>query len=413
MFSELSINYKLSMTSRRHGIVWTHGAALALLVSAAGCSSLGANVMRNSRLDYNAAVQRSDEEQLLANLVRLRYTQSPSFLEIDSITTQFSIGGEVTASSNREEERASNRTAGTTLEDAAETTIGQSLERVSGKTITDAFSFGGTADFSSTPTVTFTPLKGEEFLTRLLSPIQIEKIMLLYHSGWRLKRILSLTVQSMNGIPNATRASGPAPENAPEFREFEEAVNLMHALESKELLELTFEPYEDKKSVESVLLMRPEAWTTPEAKRLTQLLRIEPGRDHYDIAYRSFSTAATETGGAITLETRSVLGVLLFLSQGIQVPDDDLRKGIVRVTYTDDGKPFDWTEIFGNTFTVRSSNNRPTSAAVAVRYRGAWFYIDDSDLSTKATFMLVSQLLALQSGSGKALTPILTIPAGR
>ncbi len=51
-------------------------------------------LMRDSR---TASLQRSNEEQLLAKLVRLIFLQSPYFLEVDGITTPISINTEANA----------------------------------------------------------------------------------------------------------------------------------------------------------------------------------------------------------------------------------------------------------------------------------------------------------------------------
>lgn len=47
--------------------------------------------MRASRIEYNEAVQGSDQRELLLNLVRLRYTEAPEFLAISGISTQMSF----------------------------------------------------------------------------------------------------------------------------------------------------------------------------------------------------------------------------------------------------------------------------------------------------------------------------------
>ena len=57
----------------------------------------------------------------------------------------------------------------------------------------------------------------------------------------------------------------------------------------------------------------------------------------------------------------------------------------------------------------------PPDAYVAVEYRGHWFYIDDCDLASKATFLLVLKMSRVDFGqrlpgpSG----PVLTLPVGR
>jgi hypothetical protein len=55
----------------------------------------------------------------------------------------------------------------------------------------------------------------------------------------------------------------------------------------------------------------------------------------------------------------------------------------------------------------------PQSAAIAVPYRGHWFYIDDRDLGAKSTFALLSQLFALQAGTQQGSNLQLSFPIGR
>jgi hypothetical protein len=185
----------------------------------------------------------------------------------------------------------------------------------------------------------------------------------------------------------------------------------MRELEKRDLLEFVFETYKER--TEIVLVLRPTAWDTPEANRLAHLLNINPGEAHYEVVYRSIRAEGKDLKRTIMLETRSLLCVLFFLSQNVKVPKEDVSKGVVRITLTENAVPFDWSKVLQNSFIVESTPNPPPSPAVAVRYRGSWFYIEDSDIESKATLMLVSQLFALQSGQGKAITPILTLPVGK
>lgn len=69
--------------------------------------------------------------------------------------------------------------------------------------------------------------------------------------------------------------------------------------------------------------------------------------------------------------------------------------------------------MLGNWFVVRVAKTRPHQAAVAVKYRRHWFYIDDRDPASKPTFLLLRRILALkvQAGGAEAL-PILRLPIG-
>jgi hypothetical protein len=115
----------------------------------------------------------------------------------------------------------------------------------------------------------------------------------------------------------------------------------------------------------------------------------------------------------LEVETRSLLGILFYLSQAVEAPAADVRAGRIMVTRTETGATFDWTRVTGELLRVQSAPVRPEGAAVSVPYRGSWFYIADSDLSAKSTFSLLSHLLALQSGEVQRLLPVLTLPVGR
>ena len=55
----------------------------------------------------------------------------------------------------------------------------------------------------------------------------------------------------------------------------------------------------------------------------------------------------------------------------------------------------------------------PACAHVAVRHQGYWFYIDERDRDTKATFALLHELSRLQLSTDKGGSgPILTLPVG-
>ena len=71
---------------------------------------------------------------------------------------------------------------------------------------------------------------------------------------------------------------------------------------------------------------------------------------------------------------------------------------------------FNWKDVMGDLFQVHSSRLPPHDAAVRVTFRGYWFYIDDSDISSKSTFNLMLELfnLEIRAGGGQQL-PLLTI----
>ena len=66
------------------------GATL-LLACLAGCAPVGPSLTRDLSVAYNDAVQESGQRELMLNIVRLRYTDTPEFLEISNIATEMRI----------------------------------------------------------------------------------------------------------------------------------------------------------------------------------------------------------------------------------------------------------------------------------------------------------------------------------
>lgn len=113
------------------------------------------------------------------------------------------------------------------------------------------------------------------------------------------------------------------------------------------------------------------------------------------------------------MRCRSLLAILYFLASAVEPPAADVEAGLVTITRDASGRPFDWQDLSGRLMTIRSQEERPEDAYVAVPYRGVWFYIADADRSSKATFSLVNILFSLQSATGKGKSPFLTLPVGQ
>src|ERR1700722_9727816 len=64
---------------------------LTACVAASGC--LGPGSVRQTRLRYNEVYRDTNDQQLLMNIVRLRYADSPVFIDLPNITSQFELAG--------------------------------------------------------------------------------------------------------------------------------------------------------------------------------------------------------------------------------------------------------------------------------------------------------------------------------
>jgi hypothetical protein len=346
-----------------------------LMVVIGGCHQAGPASVKMGRAGYNIAIQQTNSEQLLLNLVRLRYRDTPYFMEVSSVSTSFDFDASAAASA--------------------------SVPESEGK----IYGFGVGIGYTESPTVSYMPLQGDRFVRQLMSPVDLNTILLLYHSGWSIERIFRVCLQSVNGVKNAPSASGPTPDYVPEYEEFREAVKLLRELQLRRVLDMSHATSDDpnKPSVEIHIAKNALEWD--EVKQFCNLLGLEHGRTHFRL------TTAVGGGGKdrIAAVPRSLMGSLFYVSQSVGVPPEDERLGRVTVSRDDQGNRFDWEEVTGGLMHIHSAEKRPSNSYVAIYCRGSWFYIDDSDLTSKSTFSLLMQLFALQAGEVKSTVPILTL----
>ena len=120
-----------------------------LALTASGCvTGLGPRAVRIERPDFNQEIARSADAEMLLDLVRLRYNDSPLFLELGGIVAQYSYDASFSAAS-----------------------------QINGAGPSDA-TVGAGLGYSEKPTVTYTPLLGDEFAERMLTPIPLDSLML-------------------------------------------------------------------------------------------------------------------------------------------------------------------------------------------------------------------------------------------
>ena len=336
------------------------------------CARIGPDIIQASGNDYNIAIQRTIDEQLLLNLIRLKYHDSPFFLEVNSVSSQFKLNTETGLSATFKEQQ-----------------------------IPESVGLSGKLNFTEQPTVTYLPLQGNDFIQRLLKPISIDTILLLANSGWSIERILRLIVDDINGVPNAPNAGGPTPTVVPDFREFQSIAYLLRELQTQNAVNFVY----DNNKKASLVFNNDDK----KVNVLKKKLKLSDSKKYELINGKGLDTVNNES---IILSTRSFLGVMYYLSHSVEVPDIDKTSGKVTITYDEFGNEFSWSELTQNLFKIKSTPNN-TDIAISTNYRDTWFYIDDRDLDSKTTFSLLMQLFSLQSGKSEGIAPLLTLPIGQ
>jgi hypothetical protein len=358
---------------------WIATVLLVLLaaIGISGCASdIVTKAVHNDRLNFNDAIIQSWNEQLLLNLVRLRYRDNPLFLEMGTVITGYSLKGAAALS------------GGTTFQTPL--------------TGDWTMSLGG--EYSTTPTLTYYPLQGEDYATRMLSPVSPSTILFLSQSGWSVSRLLAICMQQANGVQNAPSAAGPTPEQAPEYEHAVQLFDAMRVLQRHGLIETALD--KDGSTVRLFILEGRTGETDSAAATVHTLLALDPQASSYKLVPSFIRNGPDE----IAMMGRSLLSIMYFLSQGVDIPAADAALGKVTVTRTADGKPFDWSKAIGRVFQVRSAAKEPSEAYVRVLYRGTWWYIQDNDLNSKTTFNLLTLLFNLKAAGKAASEPFMSYP---
>jgi len=355
-------------------------ALLPALLLVSGCATtLGSKTLRPTSADYADAIARAWNEQMLLNLVRLRYRDTPQFLEVSSVLTQYSFEGSVGASAAFGFSGGDNEAGGVS----------------------------GGIDYSERPTITWLPLQGKEFAERFLSPISAATIVLLSQSGWSVERLMLCCVAQVNGLRNSPSAAGPTPDYVPDFAGYQRLGELMRRLQVAGVADVALREIAGKE--EMILSFRPlDAENEARLDELRRTLGLGEGAKEFTLT----TMRADREPDEIMITGRSLMGVLFFLSQAVEVPAEHEAAGLVTVTRRPGGEKFDWSEVTGRLIRIHSSASDPGDAAfIKVRHRGYWFYIEDRDLNSKTTFGLVRYLFSLQATPG-GKTPLLTVSTG-
>ena len=172
-------------------------AAIAVMMLLASCTSIGPGSLSRDQFNYNAAIGRAWQTQMLLNVVKLRYGDTPVFLEVSSIVNQYQLEREV----------------GLTLLN----------------TSPSEQEFGATGTYTDKPTISYSPIKGEKFTRGLLTPIPPETVFSLIQAGWPADLVLRVAVRTINGIRNRIGGLLGGRRADPEFEELVQAMRRIQA----------------------------------------------------------------------------------------------------------------------------------------------------------------------------------------
>lgn len=389
---------------------------------AAGCG-FQSKIIEARQSDLNETIRATNDEQLLLNLVRLRYDETPFFLQIAGVTTSFAAG--------------------------ASAGVSGSFPQNAGNVL------GANAgiSYSEAPTVTWSLPDSREFFGRLNTPMGADQLTVLTQAGLDPALVLRVGVRKMNRLRNLEYDVRDGVYEPATFPRFVEALELIETLRREDLVDLAYGVYstavagkiplskldtraipdglaygmqfmtrDNPKVFEPLRMAKPlflrfsrRADSDPRAQRLRTLLDLDPTR--YSFAIIDTASSGTEgllaEGGRlsrvfdtdkklreIVVNNRSVVEILRFASTYVEAPSGDLSRGIVRAR-TSPGTS--WLRI-------HTASSDPGNAWIKVQRDGAWFYIAEDDLDSRVAFTLLNAIFSSVVGQVPGAKPLLTLP---
>ena len=360
---------------------------LAFLVPLAGCG-LGPAKLPATRMDYNQAVQRSNNEEMLLNIVRMKYFEQPLFLQVGAIASSFSYS--VTGSGSA------------TLPD----------QRDFLRSVYYNYAPSISATYSDSPTVTYTPYQGQTYIQQFLAELDFERFAVLYRSGWDidyLMRILVAPVGNLDHVFDTRTGFDPAAH-----AKFLELTTLIAAMDDKGYLDLVHVSQGKDKPAIAVLTMRFDSPAT--ANRMQELLGMDiqarqtqtghlvAKMQLINVKEHALSEAAQGESKypLLPIRLRNCLRAMDVLAQGVEVP----------APLAADRTGFELRSQFPGVCDIKASAMRPLDAFVTVKHGGYWYSIRNNDARSKEVFQLMLNLFALQSADPPKNAPVLTLGVG-
>ncbi|MGH7131618.1 MAG: hypothetical protein ACREJO_06705 [Phycisphaerales bacterium] len=272
------------------------GAAI-LTTTVAGlcaCSSIGPQTVVRDRFDYVTTISDSAKQQMLLNLVKVRYADAPVFMDVASVISSYSLEGDISLGGQVTPTGRSGDTFG---------------------------AVGVTGRYADKPTITYQPLSGDKFAKSLMTPIPVAGILSLIQSGYPADLVLRICVNRINGLENAYGGSGNPREGNPKFRE------LMAALrESQSSGDSGFRMKPSKEG--QVVIMFIRAGTdepSSAARKVRELLGLDPADREFTVV----PAAVAENDKEIAILTRSIFQIMIDFASFVDVPDSDVSDGRV------------------------------------------------------------------------------------
>ena len=344
-----------------------------IALSLPGCASFGPPSVDRDRFDYINAIASSWKQQTLLNIVKMRYADTPVFLDVGQIISGYQLQGTLT--------------------------VGGSLNSASA--FGDVLNLGSAGTYTDRPTITYTPLMGAHFIQVMITPIPPPALLMRAEEGWPIDSLLQIGAQTINGLSNR---KGGAQGHAAD-PDFVRLLAALRRLQASGVIDLRVELSSETKQAATIMTISqkdlpPKVQADRELVR--KLLGLRPNLQEFKIVYGSLSRKDDE----IAMQTRSVFQLLNQLGANVEVPPEHIAE---RRTYPPIPESADMTRSMPRLISIHAEKSQPADAFAAVKYRDYWYWIDDRDFRSKGIFTFLMIIMTLSETGEKVQPPIVTI----
>lgn len=260
---------------------------------------------------------------------------------------------------------------------------------------------GFNLSYTDRPTITYTPVQGEAFSKRLMSPIPPATVFYLTQSGWSIDRVFECCVQRMNDVNN-TPIHDIREADFWSTVKFKTVTGILKKIQDAGRLKMEVEV--DPQTHTTYLYAQREATGfEQEVRELRDLLGLPEARERIVVTPGGHKAEQNQ----LVMVTSSLMGVLNALAQTIPVPEKHVEDGqvVINVPKGDADGTHQW-------LTIEHARTPAKDAFAQVYYNGYWWFIRKTDWTSKRTFALLAYLFALQASEGTASVPLVTVGAG-
>ena len=364
------------MSGRCRFVTW-RSAAAGLAVACpvlTGCASVGPATVPSDRVDYADALATSWKAQMLLNIVRLRYADVPTFMDVASIVSAYSLQGQVQAGV------------------AANFGV-PSATLVTPGGVGTASVIGA---WSDRPTISYTPLTGQKFARSLLAPIPPAAIFSLIAAGYPADAVLLSTVRAINGVWNDTIEGGERRAGDPAFA-------LVEALRRVQLSRaFSIEVKREEGGAEPVIAIfaeRQDPQLVRDIAFIGSTLRLETRNGEVDHAFGAVQRRPDE----LAVLSRSMLEIMIDIAATIEVPPEHVASGKTIANPPKNAQGAGRVRIF-------SGREPPAESFTQVRYGDHWYWIPVDDFASKRALTYLLLFFSLAETGVVPSAPVLTIP---